>query len=267
MLIGGFFLLPVIAFLTKAGLSPRAPKTRVERKVLLRAGILCGVLLFFASNLQQVGINLGSSVGKAAFLTDCYIMLVPILGIFLGRRCPRRVWFCVVLTLIGLYLLCITENLTIQLSDLLLILCALIFSGQILAIDHYAPIVDGLRLACLEFFVCGILTLLPMTFYEIIPAGGFAAWASSLTGWTVWGSLLYAGILSCGVAYTIQAVAQDEVNPTVASLIMSLESVFSTLSGWIVLHQMLTGRELLGCAIIFCAVLLAQLPEHIFKNK
>lgn len=153
-----------------------------------------------------------------------------------------------------------TERLTVELPDLLLLGCALCFAGQILAIDHYAGVVDGLRLACAEFFVCGILTLIPMLFYEILPAGGFLAWAGDFRGLTVWGTLLYAGILSCGVAYTIQAVAQDEVDPTIASLIMSLESVFSALAGWLVLKEYLSGRELLGCAVIFFAVVLSQLP-------
>lgn len=264
MLIGGLFLLPVIALFTKTGHSPRAPKTREDRRTLTRGGILTGIFLFFASNLQQVGINLGSSVGKAAFLTDCYIFLVPMLGIFLGKKCPKRILACVAVALVGLYLLCITDSLTLQTSDILLILCAFVFAAQILSIDHYTSIVDGLRLACFEFFVCGILTLIPMFFYEILPAGGFLAWAGNIRGLTVWGSLLYAGIFSCGIAYSIQAIAQDEVNPTVASLIMSLESVFSTLFGWILLKEHLTGRELLGCFIIFIAVILAQLPG---RNK
>lgn len=258
-LIGSIVLLPVVALLDRMKLTSKKPVTKAEKKTLLIGGLSCGVLLFLASSAQQLGICLGTPAGKAGFLTACYILLVPVLGLFLKKKCGVRVWVGIAITLVGLYLLCMSETLRLQSSDLLLLACALLFAVHILVIDYFSPRVDGVRMSCIQFFVCGILSLIPMFFSEI--RAGADVWLANLTDPGAWLAILYAGVLSCGVAYTLQIVGQNGINPTVASLLLSLESVFSVLAGWIILKQSLGAKELLGCGLIFIAIILAQLPE------
>ncbi|MBQ7371011.1 MAG: DMT family transporter [Blautia sp.] len=259
-LIGAAVLLIAILFLDRMGLS-RAPQTKEEKKLLWIGGISTGTVLCLASNLQQVGINMGTSTGKAGFLTACYIVLVPVLGLFLKKKCGLNVWFSIGLTVIGLYLLCMTESFSLTLPDLLLLLCALVFSMQILLVDHFAPLVDSVRLSCIEFLTSGTLSIIPMVLADMgRTREQLSHWAGGFASVDVWISILYAGVLSCAVAYTLQIIGQQNVNPAVASLLMSLESVFSVLGGWLILHQQLSTRELLGCLLIFIAVLLAQIP-------
>ena len=245
-LLGGAALLPLALY--------RIGPTRS----LLIAGVACGVALAVASNLQQVAITLGAGAAKAGFLTSCYILGVPIAGLFFGRKCPARIWAAVGITLLGLYLLCLSGQEGLALPDLLLLLCSLAFTVQILLIDHFAPGLDGIALSCVEFLVCGVLTLLPSLGLEVVPDP--AGMAASLTTADAWIPLLYAGLLSTSVAYTLQVFGQKTVHPTVASLLMSTESVFAALSGWILLGERLSLREFLGCVLIFGAVVLAQLP-------
>lgn len=258
-LIGSIVLLPVIALLDRMKLTSKKPVTKAEKKILLIGGLSCGVLLFLASSAQQLGICLGTPAGKAGFLTACYILLVPVLGLFLKKKCGVRVWTGIAITLVGLYLLCMSETLRLQSSDLLLLACALLFAVHILVIDYFSPRVDGVRMSCIQFLVCGILSLIPMFFSEI--RVGADVWLAKLTDPGAWLAILYAGVLSCGVAYTLQIVGQNGINPTVASMLLSLESVFSVLAGWIILKQSLGAKELLGCGLIFIAIILAQLPE------
>ncbi len=258
-LIGSIVLLPVIALLDRMKLTSKKPVTKAEKKTLLIGGLSCGVLLFLASSAQQLGICLGTPAGKAGFLTACYILLVPVLGLFLKKKCGVRVWVGIAITLVGLYLLCMSETLRLQSSDLLLLACALLFAVHILVIDYFSPRVDGVRMSCIQFLVCGILSLIPMFFSEI--RVGADMWLANLTDPGAWLAILYAGVLSCGVAYTLQIVGQNGINPTVASMLLSLESVFSVLAGWIILKQSLGAKELLGCGLIFIAIILAQLPE------
>ena len=258
-LIGSIVLLPVIALLDRMKLTSKKPVTKAEKKTLLIGGLSCGVLLFLASSAQQLGIYLGTPAGKAGFLTACYILLVPVLGLFLKKKCGARVWVGIAITLVGLYLLCMSETLRLQRSDLLLLACALLFAVHILVIDYFSPLVDGVRMSCIQFLVCGILSLIPMFFSEI--RVGADVWLAKLTDPGAWLAILYAGVLSCGVAYTLQIVGQNGINPTVASMLLSLESVFSVLAGWIILKQSLGAKELLGCGLIFIAIILAQLPE------
>ncbi len=265
MLIGGTVLLPVTAFLDRKKPSGKKPRTKEEKKTLLIGGCCCGCVLFAASTLQQLGLYLGSTAGKAGFLTTCYIVLVPVLGLFLKKKCGWNVWFGVVLTLAGLYLLCMKGSFSLRFCDVLILLCALCFAVHILVIDRFAPLVDGVRMSCIQFYVCGILGLVPMIFSEVgFSAAGFREWIFLFSSADVWAALLYAGVLSSGVAYTLQIVGQEGLNPTVASLVMSLESVFSVLAGWIILKEAMTGREITGCALIFAAVVLAQIN---FKKK
>ncbi len=263
--IGAIFLVGIISVTDNAGLTKK-PITKEEKKVLLKGGISCGIILCIATNLQQMGIYLGTPSGKAGFLTACYILLVPILGLFFKKKCGANVWFGVFITLIGLYLLCIDGAFYIQLSDLLVMICAVCFSIHIMVIDHYSPLVDGLRMSCIQFFVTGILTAVPMIFVDMRGSGDISNWLINFKDMGAWISLLYAGIFSCGIAYTLQIIGQKGVNPTIASLIMSLESVFSVLAGWIILKEKLTLKELLGCLFIFIAVCLAQLPSKTNKQ-
>ena len=259
-LLGAVVLLPLIVgmdYLKKRG----GVERNINRKRTWLGGLVCGIALFFASNLQQVGITLGATVGKAGFLTACYIILVPILGIFLKKKCSFMVGIGVILALIGLFLLCVKEGeLNFALADTLLLLCALAFAIQILAIDFFAPGLDPVRLSFVEFLVCGLLSGIPMFFVDMNHSmEGLMAWTTGFSK-DAWIALLYAGIGSSGIAYTLQIVGQKDFHPTISSLIMSLESVFSVLAGWVLLSERLTGREVVGCIVIFAAVILAQVP-------
>ena len=219
-------------------------------RVLIAGGIVCGLFLTIASCLQQVGIQY-TSVGEAGFLTAMYIILVPVLGIFIRKKVPFTVWISVVLAVCGMYLLCMTGgSLTISKGNILEILCALFFAFQILAVDYFSPKCDGVRLSMLQFLVCGSLCLiLALIFEHPTIAGILSAWIP----------IAYAGVLSCGVGYTFQILAQKNTDPVIASLLMSLESVFSLIAGWIILGQKLSPSQLAGCAIMFGAIVLAQL--------
>ena len=216
-IIGAIALLPVIWGLGKT--RPASEQRPSDRKTLITGGICCGILLCLASNFQQFGIKY-TTVGKAGFITACYIIIVPVIGIFLKKKCSPFIWIAVILSLCGLYLLCLTpgEGFAIGKGELLVLICAVLFSLHILVIDHFSPL-------------------------------------------GAWGSILYAGVMSCGVAYTLQIVGQKGMNPTVASLILSLESCISVLAGWLILGQNLSGREIFGCVLMFGAIILAQLPQ------
>lgn len=249
---GGIVLLPVIFILKRQDRKSGKTKTPAgSRKTLIIGGICCGAALAVASSLQQIGI-MYTTAGKAGFITALYILIVPILGLFLGKRAGVKVWIGVGLAVVGMYFLCITDGFSISKGDFLVFLCAIVFSIHILVIDYFAPKVDGVGLSCIQFFVCGILCAVPMLVQEQPQIGEILA---------AWMPLAYAGVLSCGVAYTLQVIAQKNTDPTVASLILSLESVFSVFAGWVILRERLSGRELFGCALVFAAVLLAQLPE------
>ena len=261
-LLGGIVLIPCIVLLKRinAGSKDTAGVAECEsgdpagqRKVLLTGGVACGVLLCIASNLQQFGI-MYTSVGKSGFITAMYIVLVPVLGIFLKKKAGIKIWCSVAIAVGGLYLLCMTDSgFSIQKGDLLLLLGAVIFSFHILTIDYFSPKVDGVKMSCIQFFTCGILSMVGMFLFEQPQIGAILQ---------AWMPIVYAGVLSCGVAYTLQIVGQKGMNPTVASLILSMESVISVIAGWLILHQKLSGRELLGCVLMFAAIILVQLPER-----
>ena len=248
---GGIVLLPVIFIMKRQRRkNGQGAPSSGDRKTLIIGGICCGIALAAASSLQQIGI-VYTSAGKAGFITALYILIVPIMGLFLGRRAGLKVWIGVALAVAGMYFLCITDGFSISKGDFLVFLCAIVFSVHILVIDHFAPKVDGVALSCIQFFVCGILCAVPMFVQEQPRISEILA---------AWMPLAYAGVLSCGVAYTLQVIAQKNTDPTVASLLLSLESVFSVLTGWVILGERLSGRELFGCALVFAAVLLAQIP-------
>ena len=255
-LVGGISLVPVILILSKVGRDKTDEAVPKDKKSLIIGGIVCGTFLAIASNLQQFGMYFDADAGKAGFITALYIMIVPILGMFLGKRVRPLVWFCVLLGACGFYLLTIAGKgvgLTIEKGDLFILLCAVLFSCHILSIDHFSPKCDGVKLSCLQFFVAGGLSFVMMLVFESPSLNQIL---------DCWFPIIYAGVFSCGIAYTLQVVAQKNAEPTAASLILSLESVFAVISGAILLGERMTGYEILGCIVIFVAVILAQLPKN-----
>ena len=251
-IMGGLVLIPCILFFDKQEKGEAKREKKEDSKTLLIGGICCGLALCIASNLQQIGIKY-TTVGTAGFITALYIVLVPIFGIFLRKKVSGRVWFSVAIAVVGLYLLCITDEFRIGKGDFFVLLCALVFTIHILVIDYFSPKVNGIKLSCIQFLVAGLLSGVPMLISEK---------PSFSTILAAWAPLLYAGIMSCGVGYTLQIVAQKDAEPTIASLILSLESVFSVLAGWIILGQTLAGKEIMGCVLMFAAIILAQLPTR-----
>ncbi|MDD6308203.1 MAG: DMT family transporter [Clostridia bacterium] len=247
-IIGGLVLLPVVRFLDKRQPGKQGPWP-------IGAGICCGVVLFWATMVQQLGL-MRSTAGKAGFITALYIIMVPLLGVFFKKRVGLSVWISVLLATVGMYLLCMRDGFQMQIGDIYLLLCAVCFAMHILVIDHFAPRVDCIRMSCLQFFVCGILSLIGMVFNEKPQLSQI--WQAALP-------ILYIGIFSCAVAYTLQIVAQRDTSPAMAALLCSLESVFAFIGGVIFLQERFSLRELFGCIIMFAAILLAQFP--ILKDR
>jgi len=244
-ILGSLVLVPVIIILKSTG-----KLERVFTRDAVIGGICCGICLFFASSFQQWGIQ-RSPVGKASFITALYVVIVPILGMLFGHKTTWRIWVSVAIAIVGLYLLCMTGSLALSSGDIYLIICAVLFAGHILVIDHFSPRANGVVISSIQFMVAGILSYIAMPIFgerfdwSLIAAGGTA--------------ILYAGILSSGVAYTLQVVFQKDVDPTAASLIMCLESVFGAVGGWLFLGQVLSIKELIGCVLMFIAIVLAQI--------
>ena len=253
-LIGGVALLPCIYILGKIN---KNSNEKGDVKTLVTGGVCCGLALFAASSMQQIGIQY-TTAGKAGFVTAFYIVLVPVIGIFLGKKTGWKIWLAVALALAGLYFLCITESFSVGRGDIYVFIGALLFTVHILVIDYFAPRTDGVKMSCIQFFVAGILSMFPMAAFETTTVEGIMR---------SWGPLLYAGVLSCGVAYTLQIIGQKNMNPTVASLILSLESCISVLAGWAILGEQLSVREGVGCILMFAAIVLAQIPEKQSKNR
>lgn len=249
--LGGLVLIPVILVLKKKKETGAENQEKEDKKTLWTGGIACGVILCIASNLQQFGI-MEASVGKSGFFTALYIVMIPVIGIFIGKRPGIKLWFCVALAVVGMYLLCMKDgSFTIERADIMLLLCALAFSVHILVVDYFSPKVGGVKMSCIQFFVCGVLSAVGMLFTETPDISNIQA---------AWLPLLYAGLLSCGVGYTLQIVGQKGINPVIASLIMSLESVISALAGWVILGQVLSPKEILGCVLMFVAIIITQIP-------
>lgn len=251
-LLGVLFLFPVtILFDREIGVKESLKKWKTP--TLWISGIICGVALFIATSLQQVGL-VYTTPGKAGFLTAMYIVLVPILGIFVHRKPGINALFSVILALIGLYLLSFTNISNVNIGDLFMIGCAFAFAVQILLIDRFAQQLDGLRLNCVQALVVSILSVPGILLnQETIEMN---------TILSCWLPLCFAGVLSMGVGYSLQIVGQKRLEPTAASLIMSLESVFSALGGWLLLRNTMTPAELTGCALVFAGVIVSQLPVH-----
>ena len=255
MLLAGIVMIPAsMLSRRKAG-----PVTAEVQKKQRRGGLICGLLLFFATSLQQIGL-VYTSAGKAGFITALYVVLVPVAGwVFLRKQPGKMIWAGVGLAVIALYLLCVpAEGFVIEKGDALLLGCAVCFTGQILCVDHYAPQVDGLTLARDEFLITGALSMIIAVFTEEIRMDGILEAAFPI---------IYSRIFSGAVGYSLQIIGQRDVNPTVASLVMCLEAVFAVLTGAILLGERMTGREIAGCVLMFCAVILAQLSAAFKGNR
>ena len=259
--IAGLFLILVILLFDKLRGGERrlfSKKGLDVTRIEWIGGVVCGLVLASASAFQQFGI-VGTDAGKTAFITALYVVIVPIYALFLGRSSPLHVWISVGIAVIGFYFLCITESFSLAPSDLLVLICALIFALHIMVIDRFGERCDGIRMSCIQFFTVGAVgTVLSLIFEH----------GASLS--CLWGNvfpILFLGIGSSGIAYTAQILGQKGANPAVASVLLSMESVFGVLGGAVVLHETLTGRELLGCAIVFLAVILSQLPVKEWIDK
>ena len=261
-ILGGLVLLPVIYFLDFNKKKKSQPVLKVD-KTLIIGGLICGICLCLASTIQTAGM-VYTSPGKAGFITALYMVIVPIIGIFMGKKPSPIIVISVLIAVVSLYLLCIDSTLTINKGDIMILICAFIFSAHILAIDYFSPKVDGVKLACMQFLVCGIINI---TYALIVDSPKIQPILNS------WIPLAYSGFLSCGVAYTLQIVAQKYTDPVSASIIMSLESVFSTLVtvllvalGWNLTGGALTPRQIAGCAMMFGAIMLIQIPDMVKKK-
>ncbi len=255
--LGAFSLLfLIIIFKIKKGPNRKMNKWE-ERRYMFKAGILCGLALFFASSIQQIGM-VYTSASKAGFISSMYIIIVPIISIFLKKKIPSTVWLGVILGAFGLYFLCaagVKEGgiSAVGFGDILIMVSAFLYSIHILVIDYFAPKVDSVKLSCVQFFVVGLVSIIPVFIFEtpVLEKIVECRWA-----------LLFTGVVSCGIAYTLQIVAQKNTNPAIASLLLSFESVFAVLTGYLILHEVLTLKEILGCILMFAAVIIAQI-----KNK
>ena len=246
--IGGLVLLPLVLK------NHKDKSTPVFTKPELIGGIVCGFFLFVAASLQQFGLAY-TTAGKAAFITTLYVVFCPILSWIVHKKKTRPlVWLCVVLDVIGLYLLCMTDaSFSIQIGDTLVILCAVAFAAQMVAVDNYVVKIDGIKLSCIQFLFSGLLGIICMFIFE--------SPVSLSNIMTAWFPILYAGVISCGIAYTFQVLGQKEATPTIAALILCLESVFGVLAGAVIRGETMTMREILGCIIMFAAVVISNLPE------
>ena len=246
-----FFFLLILCVVRRIWQNNAGVRGASAPKDLVVAGVCCGTALAVASYLQQKGIETTTS-GKAGFITALYIVLVPIAGLFLNRKVGIKVWIGVVLAMAGLYCLCITEDFSIAEGDFYLLACAVCFTVQIMCIDHFAQKVDGIELSCAQFFVVSVISSVGMFLAETPTVEAVSA--------CIW-PILYVGVFSSGVAYTLQILAQKDSNPTVVTLLLSLESVFATVAGAVILQDQMSGREYFGCGLMLFAVVLAQLPD------
>lgn len=245
-IIGGATLLAVMPFFK----DKEADKH--DKKILWKGGLLSGVFLSIGATFQQYGVSM-TTVGKAGFITALYVVFVPLLSSLFGSKPSKRIWGCVLLSVVGLYFLCMNESLHIATGDLLVLICAVFFAIHIVCVGHFSPYTDGIRMSCIQFFTAGVICLIPAILFEKPDMQALTAAAAPI---------LYGGVMSSGAGYTLQVLGQKDVNPSVASLLMSLESVFAVIGGWLVLQQTLSFKELLGCGLTFAAVIISQLPER-----
>lgn len=249
-LVGAVVLVPIIACFRIFNVTGGGA---VSLKNTALGGVICGIMLFAASSFQQSGIAL-TTAGKAGFITALYIVIVPLLEFLIYKKTSAKMWLCVIIATVGFYLLCIKENFSVGRGDALVLVCALVFAVHIMLIDHFnTKNTDGMLMSCIQFFTAAALLGVCMLLFEKPDIHGIAA---------AWRPILYAGVMSCGVAYTLQIIGQKYTPPAAATLIMSLESVFAALAGWLILNENMCFKELVGCALVFAAVILAQAKQH-----
>ncbi len=251
--VGAVVLLPFVAI----NVFKKKTVKKQNLKITIWGGIGCGVILCVASCLQQIGVLYTDAVGKAGFLTALYIIIVPILGLFFGKKCKALIWLSVAIATVGLYLICMAESFGFDKADIALIGCAFVFSLHIIFIDYVSPKTDGVVISCIQFAVAGVLSFTIACFTEKINLSDILS---------AYIPILYAGAMSCGVAYTLQIIGQKFVEPAKASLIMCLESVFAILGGFLVLKERMSVREFIGCTAVFAAIIIAQFCEKKTKD-
>ena len=253
LFIAGIALSIVALILDKTKIQGTAENMPVySRKVLYISGFVCGIVIFFAMSFQQVGLQY-TTAGKAGFITTLYIIIVPLMGLFLGRKIGGKVWFSVFLGITGLFFLSFIENMQINFGDFLMLFCAMAYAVHILVVDRYATKVDSVKLSCFQFFVAAFFSFIVMLIFET-PNITYILMS--------WLPLLYVGVLSGAVGFTLQIIAQKDTDPAVAALLMSFEAVFAAVTGFLILNEVLTVRELIGCALMFAAIIIAQLPNR-----
>ncbi len=253
-LLGGIVLIPVVFIFEQKS---RRKASENNNKISFIGGIICGLVLFAASSFQQLGISL-TSAGKAGFITALYVVIVPVISIIFGQKSSLKMWICAFTAIIGFYLLCIKEGFRLSKGDLYVLICAVFYSVHIIVIDHFnSKGAEPVKMSCVQFFTAGSIMMICMFIFES-PALS-AVWAAKYT-------ILYAGVMSCGVAYTLQIIGQKYTESTAAALIMSLESVFAALAGWIILSEHMSMKEFAGCILVFAAVVFSQLDIS-FKNR
>jgi drug/metabolite transporter (DMT)-like permease len=257
-LMGGIVLLPVIFILDKSKKKQGTYK-KTNGKKLIKYGFVCGIFLCIAQTLQTYGLSgaHATTTAKSGFLTALYIIFVAIIGLFFGKKLTAKMALGIITAIVGMYFLCLFgEKISFNSGDALTILCAVFFAGQILCIDKFVTDIDGLKLSCTQFLVAGAVNAILMFILETPDIENIFSCSTAL---------LYSGIMSCGVAYTLQVIGQKYADPTSASIIMSLESVFAAISGWIILSQEMSISQIAGCVLMFLAIVLVQLPEKIRK--
>ena len=260
MLVSGVVLTPIVLLLRKKH-SKASEDARLvpekNNKTLFLGGFCCGFFLFAASSFQQVGL-LYTTAGKAGFITALYILIVPLLGVFMKKKLSKTIWFCVVLACIGVYLLCMVENFTMNQGDFIMLFSALSYALHIITVDYFSPKTDGVAMSLIQFFVAAFFCFIPMFAFE----------APKITNILIsWIPLLYVGVLSGAVGYTLQIIAQRDTTPTIAALLLSLESVFAVLMGAALLNERMSYQEITGCILMFAAIIIAQLPERSGRDK
>lgn len=247
--VGAIILIPVI-FLVKAMDKKEGKSAQYSLHDTIKGGICCGCAMAAATLFQQFGL-LYTTVGKAGFGTSLYIIIVPFLAVVLGKKITGRTWLAAIIAIVGFYFMCISETMTINKGDLLVLVCAILWSVHIHIVDHFAPRANGVMMSSIQFAVSALICTTGALLTESFTWSDIAACSFPI---------LYAGVMSCGIAYTLQIIAQKNVEPTIACLIMSLESVFSALAGLVILGEKMSAIEVFGCALVFTGVIIAQLP-------
>ena len=255
--VAGVAILPFVNLIDKSN-SLADKNIKRNKKDLILGGLLCGLFLAGTSAFQQLGLAMGTSSGKAGFLTSCNVIFVALIGLLFKEKVRANVWLGVGITVFGLYFLCINGDFNVMLSDVLVLICSVMNAARIIAVDRYMNKADTAKLACVQFFCASAILAVLAVIFEM---DSLLLWWHTVNQSTVWLSILYAGVIAGAFAFTVQIIAQKNVNATVSSILMSTESVFSVIAGCLIMHEVLSFREIIGCVAIFIAIIVAQLPS------